>query len=333
MNLYKNIYGVDVFYLSGETTISYINEFKLFEDFQEKIELKSNTENKVIDLFCEDGIVLIIFSDGNSFIYSEEKLFAIPDSSNSIIKCGKTSIYEYDYEVLDLSSNIYDIKSSKRILSKNLIGKILILDCKISLNLYKDEIKLVFENEVKWNYKLAHLPSYLDVFHNEKPADVQQILGIYNKILWIHVGGDRLIGLDINTGKLLHNFDNVLLGEEGNAFLDTENGVIKSLWLHQYIEFNLNAFNISKIIKNIGKSEKLSIHKSTFYIGDSNLYFCGYYDNSDFPSCFGVFDTNSCDITFLETSKSTSYFNPPQANSELLAILDDNKTLLVYKKE
>ncbi len=335
-------------YILGKDILCYVIDKKL-KVFNSKLELLVEHEfnGQIKNIYFIDESYILVLDELNKplmFMFNkeenilntinldinEEEKFTPLQSFKRLDKI----IIKFEKDLLNVETGVYDFKLKDaiypstnffptNIIDDNLFG---ISDRKITL----------FSNtnfEILWNYNLNQLPSYLDAFHNEKPADVQQIFGIYNKILWIHVGGDRLIGLDINTGKLLHNFDNVLLGEEGNAFLDTENGVIKSLWLHQYVEFDLNAFNISKIIKNIGKSEKLSIHKSTFYIGDSNLYFCGYYNNSDFPSCFGVFDTNSCDITFLEINKTTCYFNPPQANSELLAILDDDKTLLVYKKE
>lgn len=300
----KNIFFVDDFYILilDELNIPSIFTFN-----------KATNVLNVIDLRLSENE---IFTSLQSF----ESLKRIIIKSEKDILDVKTGIYDFE-----LKDTTYPSASffATEIINDNLFG---ISEGQITL----------FSNtnfEISWQYNLTKLPSYLDTFHNEKPADVQQILGIYNEMLWVHVGGDRLIGLDIDTGKLLHNFENVLLGEEGNAFMDTKNGIIKSLWLHQYIEFDLKTFKTIKTVTDIGESKQISIRRSNFYLDDTNLYFCGYHNKADFPNCFGVLDTSNCEITFLEISKDTHYFNPPQANRELLAILDDDKTLSVYKRE
>jgi hypothetical protein len=75
---------------------------------------------------------------------------------------------------------------------------------------------------------------------------------VYDNLLWVNIGGWRLIALDIITGELIHQMDPlpVLLGMErkershvsiSRMHLDKENGLLKIFAHRYYIEFNLNS--------------------------------------------------------------------------------------------
>jgi hypothetical protein len=65
------------------------------------------------------------------------------------------------------------------------------------------------------------------------------------------------------------------------------------------------------------------------------LFFCGYFQEIHSPNAFGIFDTEKAEIIWSETTKDDLgyFYNPPQANDKLLAVLDDKHNLLVYERD
>jgi hypothetical protein len=189
-------------------------------------------------------------------------------------------------------------------------------------------------NLTLWQFSIQDFPPYINGFFREQEADIKQIIGVYNNLLWIHVGGFRLVGIDINTGKMIHLIKDVLKGENGNNFLDIKNGTLKTLSYDYYAEFDLQTLQFRK--QTTVKSEAdIKIRASSFYEEDNYLYFCGYHNNKfDKPTAFGIFDTELAEIIWYDTTKDDSgyFYNPPQANDKLLAILDDKHNLLVYER-
>jgi len=204
-----------------------------------------------------------------------------------------------------------------------------------------------------WHFSVHDFPPYINGFGREQEADIKQIIGIYDDLLWIHVGGFRLVGIDINTGKIVHHIDDMrillrLNKEEIVYFdfspfskyaihLDEENGILKAFAHRFYIEINLNTLT-GQVKKDFGKItiESWRIKNSSFYIESPNLlYFSGSYKSIDKPNAFGIFDTERAEIVWYDTTKDDlgHFYTPPQANDKLLAILDDEKNLLIYEKE
>jgi hypothetical protein len=184
-----------------------------------------------------------------------------------------------------------------------------------------------------WQFSIKDFPNYINGFGREQEADIKQIIGVYNNILWIHVGGFRLVGIDIETGKKMHYIENVLKAV-GNNFLDEIDGMLKTLSYDYYAEFDLETLKFRKQIQ-INCPEDIKIRSTNFYLNDKHLYFCGYYRKSDKPNVFGIFDTEKAEIVWYDTQKDDLgyFYNPPQANDKLLVILDDKHNLLVYDKE
>jgi hypothetical protein len=185
-----------------------------------------------------------------------------------------------------------------------------------------------------WQFSIQDFPPYINGFFREQEADIKQIIGVYNNLLWIHVGGFRLVGIDINTGKMIHLIKDVLKGENGNNFLDIKNGTLKTLSYDYYAKFDLQTLQFRKQTTVEGEAD-IKVRASSFYEGDKCLYFCGYHDNKfDKPNAFGIFDTEKAEIIWYDITKDDLgyFYNPPQANDKLLAILDDKHNLLVYER-
>jgi hypothetical protein len=199
-----------------------------------------------------------------------------------------------------------------------------------------------------WHFSIADFPPYINGFYREQEADIKQIIGVYNNLLWVHVGGFRLVGIDIETGKLVYQIEDIpsalgLTKEEGYHFsfnylhLNQQEGVLKTFANRYYIEIDLNTLQ-GVVKKDFGENEKKSwrIRKSTYYQDCPDLlYFSGHYQNMNKPNAFGIFDTEKAEIVWYDTTKDDLgyFYNPPQANDKLLAVLDDKHNLLVYERD
>lgn len=232
-------------------------------------------------------------------------------------------------------SYIYDFEQDKKVLEVDFRIGDDIFENKIYFTRSNDLISFgIEEKAILWQFSLSSLPPYKDIWGKEKPAEVIQILGIYENVLWVHIAGFRLIGLDVKNGELLHNFENVLIGGYGNNFLDEETGVIKILGNTYYGEFCLSTLSLIREEK-IRCSGKIKVREAHLIKGDKNLYFCGYHNESLHPNAFGIFDTEKSEIIWYETTKDDLgyFYNPPQASEKLLAILDDKQNLLIYERD
>jgi hypothetical protein len=200
-----------------------------------------------------------------------------------------------------------------------------------------------------WQFSIQDFPSYINGFGREQEADIKQIIGVYNNLLWIYVGGWHLVGIDINSGKEVHHIENVLdllgLNKEDRyhvnlndtIHLNEQEGVLKMFAHRYYFEINLNTLQ-GEVIKDFGPNwnPDWRIKSSNYYQQYPNLlFFCGYYKATDAPNAFGIFDTEKAEIIWYDTTKDDLgyFYSPPQANDELLAILDDKQNLLIYESE
>ncbi|MDR0543289.1 MAG: hypothetical protein LBH19_13905 [Dysgonamonadaceae bacterium] len=202
--------------------------------------------------------------------------------------------------------------------------------------------------DIIWQFSISDFPSYINGFYREQAADIKQIIGVYNNILWVHVGGWNLVGIDINTGKKVHHITDMLdllgLDKDERRYFDFETihlnekqGILKVFAHRYYFEIDLNILQ-GEIKKDFGRTweESWRIKRSTCYQEYPNLlFFSGYYKNVDNPNAFGIFDTEKAEVIWHDTTKDNLgyFYNPPQANDKLLAVLDDKHNLLIYDRE
>ena len=202
---------------------------------------------------------------------------------------------------------------------------------------YKDATllhRISYDFNTIWQFSIKDFPNYINGFYREQEADIKQIIGVYNNLLWVHVGGFRLIGIDVETGKLVHHIENVVKDPRNN-FLDTNNGLLKTLSFDYYAEYDLQTLKFKKQV-TVQSEKDIKVRESTFYKDDKCMYFCGYHNNNyDKPDTFGIFDTEKAEIIWYDTRKEGAgyFYNPPQANDKILAVLDDKQNLLIYDRE
>jgi len=241
----------------------------------------------------------------------------------------KISIFTYIFGIYYTKKRYKIYFDNKFSASKIINNMFFSIDLRSSISLCSEE-----EGNILWQFSIADFPAYISGFGREEKADIKQIIGVYDNILWVHIGGFRLVGIAIDTGKMVHYIENVVKGGEQNNFLDSQNGVLKTLSFDYYAEFDLRTLTFRKKT-TIKHKEDIKIRASNYYEGDNCLYFCGYHNNKfDKPNAFGIFDTKKSEIIWFETSKDDLgyFYNPPQANDKLLAVLDDKHNLLIYDR-
>lgn len=275
----------------------------------------------IVDHFYNKGF--LINEDYSISNFLNHKLFVDNVFGNYVV------LYDDDYSLV-----IYDLSIDKIILrKKHKKGRVFIYKNIINI-LQGKSINFVDINtgNVIWQYSIDDFPNYIDISGNRNKDEISQIIGAYKNLLWFYLESNTLIAIDIEKGDLIHTIKDIEKGS-GDLFLDNKKGVVKILAGHYYREFDLNTLKIIEKYKN----EKLFFRSSNFYQEDDNLYFCGI---SNYPintgyNCFGIFNTVTNQVSWMKEKQDDwgAFYNPPQANSKQLAILDDEGNLLIFEKE
>jgi hypothetical protein len=322
-----------VFFVIIDSDIFYATKNSLYTNHNIFI---SQIEDMLMDMAKCNDYYILLFSSGNGYLlHVNKQIVKIPYwCHNATAYNDFLAIYDYDYELLTQLNNVYDIEKKVLIFSEWYKGSCVVIYPYYIYICIKDFFLIDISTNNKWQFSIEDFPNYINGFFREQEADIKQIIGVYNNILWVHVGGFRLIGIDVETGKMMHYVENILKGKEGNNFLDEKEGILKTLSYDYYAEFDLTTLKFRRQTQ-INCPEDIIIRSSNFYSDDKHLYFCGYYQKSDRPNAFGIFDTEKAEIIWYDTTKDDLgyFYNPPQANDKLLAVLDDKHNLLVYDRE
>ncbi|MFV0329395.1 MAG: hypothetical protein ACK5KL_06140 [Dysgonomonas sp.] len=346
LNVNSFLLDTDLFYLKGKYL--YYRETRISIN-QEGYRINKYKDNIFIEFFStDDGFekTLVLSSDK---IEKDPAVFNIMQRGN-ILKDGFTLFLSYDKEY-NTYINIINLNLQKVVWSIiDTFKDFRIIDNRHVILI--DKKSLMFFNFVEnvelWHFSIQDFPPYINDSFREQEADIKQIIGMYNNLLWIYVGGWHLVSIDINSGKEVHHIENVLdlfgLSKEDRyhvnlndtIHLNEQEGVLKMFAHRYYFEINLNTLQ-GEVIKDFGPNwnPDWRIKSSNYYQQYPNLlFFCGYYKATDAPNAFGIFDTEKAEIIWYDTTKDDLgyFYNPPQVNDKLLAILDDKHNLLIYER-
>ncbi len=281
-----------------------------------------------------DEVQYIILTNGNGYIVTHDNtLSKLPYSCYKGITAEEIIVYEFNYELLTQENYIYNTISFERKKIETHGGIIYYFDD--SLVEIKSGKTLFFNKPILktlWSFSILNYPVYKHSLKLETvEPEIEQIVGINNNIIWLLLGDCTLLGVDTDTGKLKHKVKSRLFLRDKVNHIDHKNNMIKTLSGNYYYELNL------KTLKTVEYkvTSNFSFFKSNFYEGDKYLYFCAFKNNINNPNSFGLFNTETKEIVWHKEceTKEISYYKPPQANREHIAILDSNKTLTIYDKK
>jgi hypothetical protein len=272
---------------------------------------------QIIDLFFDNGLV---FGIGN------DKFCLIEPSKNEIFKCFPS-----------------DLPTNKALVFKKGI---------YSAN---DNLISFFErDEFTWQFDISEIGEFISPIGN-KPAEVEQLIGVYGQILWVYLGNGKLIGLDAQTGKLVHELNDTPennihggtmrpLADGGKRerfihyYLDQSAGKLIGLSFNTYCEVDLKQdspsfefWNIKEQMPSWGIKE---FARNIAWDGHNSLFF---FDAN--AHLWGVFDITQRQIVWVSDpisipckADSFTQLREIQYGAGKVYVLDSAQTLHVFEK-
>lgn len=310
--------------------------------------------NKIIDFHKNTNLLFVESFGSNGFEITSvfnlvsqhiefEKAFVVRNSFNSFI-----SMFSFDTEFNSYFQIFDSVKSLLFPLSIVNISKYSILnETFVIIERDQNELSLFdFKNNIQiWNYDFV-FPQYYDAgFCRYEDVELEQFIGVFNNELWILFSGNRILVLDIETGKEVYQYESLETILETsfsikNCFVDEQRGVVKVLAYRYYIEIEMTSKK-SQIKKDFGD---LSVGGFTVvdgsYYGDQYIYFVGCKYNSEKLSIgnnlAGVFNTSTLEIEWmyeLEVKEKNHFFiGVPQANDKYFGVKDSESSLFLFER-
>ena len=259
----------------------------------------------------------------------------------------------YTPETLDASENILSISDGKPLLLHNVpywlykVGEEIIgykiLECKLS--------RLNYSGEVLWTFDLPLRP------RSGEPDNLDKVLGLTHGMLWICTRLSRLIALDLETGKPIHQFSSAASDKANPAytyvrgfayffFREADKAIITiSNWGIHILNATTAEFIESYEFSEVDSSgrEAFEYLDAARLYGDCLTFIAQRHREADGYRCAGIFDLKARqfiwigDIISLEEKMSTGNHLlaqfPLQMAGNRLYIKDAERNLHIYRKE
>ena len=259
----------------------------------------------------------------------------------------------YTPETLDASENILSISDGKPLLLHNVpywlykVGEEIIgykiLECKLS--------RLNYSGEVLWTFDLPLRP------RSGEPDNLDKVLGLTHGMLWICTRLSRLIALDLETGKPIHQFSSAASDKANPAytyvrgfayffFREADKAIITiSNWGIHILNATTAEFIESYEFLEVDSSgrEAFEYLDAARLYGDCLTFIAQRHREAHGYRCAGIFDLKARrfswigDIISLEEKMSTGNHLlaqfPLQMAGNRLYIKDAESTLHIYRKE
>ena len=259
----------------------------------------------------------------------------------------------YTPKTLDASENILSISDGQPLLLHNVpywlykVGEEIIgykiLECKLS--------RLNYSGEVLWTFDLPLRP------RSGEPDNLDKVLGIAQGLLWICTRWYRLIALDLETGKPVHQFSGGWFDEDHSNYIVLDSlgwcffrEAEKTIVLISNFGVQILDATTAKIIEGYSFSEvdpqgigAFEYFDAARLYGDCLTFIAQRHREAHGYRCAGIFDLKARqfswigDIISLEEKMSTGNHLiaqfPLQMEGNRLYIKDAENTLHIYQKE
>ena len=287
-------------------------------------------------------------------------------SGHTLLKTFQREVYFFDrnvgpyirYQVRDpktfeASENILSVSDGQPLLAQNVpyrlykVGEEIIgykiLECKLS--------RLNYSGEVLWTFDFPLCP------RSGEPDDLDKVLGLTYGMLWICTSLSRLIALDLETGKPIHQFSSAASDKANPAytyvrgfayffFREADKAIITiSNWGIHILNATTAEFIESYEFSEVDSSgrEAFEFLDAARLYGDCLTFIAQRYREAHGYRCAGIFDLKARrliwigDIISLEEKMSTGNHLiaqfPLQMEGNRLYIKDAENTLHIYQKE
>ena len=287
-------------------------------------------------------------------------------SGHTLLKTFQREVYFFDrnvgpyirYQVRDpktfeASENILSVSDGQPLLAQNVpyrlykVGEEVIgykiLECKLS--------RLNYSGEVLWTFDFPLCP------RSGEPDDLDKVLGLTHGMLWVCTGLSRLIALDLETGKPIHQFSSAASDKANPAytyvrgfayffFREADKAIITiSNWGIHILNATTAEFIESYEFSEVDSSgrEAFEFLDAARLYGDCLTFIAQRHREAHGYRCAGIFDLKARrfswigDIISLEEKMSTGNHLiaqfPLQMAGNRLYIKDAENTLHIYQKE
>lgn len=230
-----------------------------------------------------------------------------------------------------LNNNLFHLPEEKQILKDWLPSSILHVQGKYWVNDTLEDLKLIDAEagEILW---AIPQPVVEKPYGYQGLTNIKKVLGIYKENLWVQLPDSRVLALDVVTGKAKHKIVNeAYFCIDVNGISFGNNGLIYILGFDLFICFNLNTLSF---LDELIFPDNIRVTNSKI-IGSQELSFIAQKDGSSEPNAYGIFDTETQSITFLKEKEADMgyFYEAPQVNDEIFAILDDKGNLIIHKRK
>ena len=287
-------------------------------------------------------------------------------SGHTLLKTFQKEVYFFDRNVgpyirhqvrdpktFEASENILSVSDGQPLLAQNVpyrlykVGEEVIgykiLECKLS--------RLNYSGEVLWTFDFPLCP------RSGEPDDLDKVLGLTHGMLWVCTGLSRLIALDLETGKPIHQFSSAASDKANPAytyvrgfayffFREADKAIITiSNWGIHILNATTAEFIESYEFSEVDSSgrEAFEFLDAARLYGDCLTFIAQRHWEAHGYRCAGIFDLKARrfswigDIISLEEKMSTGNHLiaqfPLQMEGNRLYIKDAENTLHIYQKE
>ena len=287
-------------------------------------------------------------------------------SGHTLLKTFRKEVYFFDRNVgpyirhqvrdpktFEASENILSVSDGQPLLAQNVPYRLYkVGEEVIGYKIFEYKLsRLNYSGEVLWTFDFPLCP------RSGEPDDLDKVLGLTHGMLWVCTGLSRLIALDLETGKPIHQFSSAASDKANPAytyvrgfayffFREADKAIITiSNWGIHILNATTAEFIESYEFSEVDSSgrEAFEFLDAARLYGDCLTFIAQRHWEAHGYRCAGIFDLKARrfswigDIISLEEKMSTgnqllAQF-PLQMAGNRLYIKDEERNLHIYRKE
>ena len=287
-------------------------------------------------------------------------------SGHTLLKTFQKEVYFFDRNVgpyirhqvrdpktFEASENILSVSDGQPLLAQNVPYRLYkVGEEVIGYKIFEYKLsRLNYSGEVLWTFDFPLCP------RSGEPDDLDKVLGLTHGMLWVCTGLSRLIALDLETGKPIHQFSSAASDKANPAytyvrgfayffFREADKAIITiSNWGIHILNATTAEFIESYEFSEVDSSgrEAFEFLDAARLYGDCLTFIAQRHWEAHGYRCAGIFDLKARrfiwigDIISLEEKMSTGNHLlaqfPLQMEGNRLYIKDAENTLHIYQKE
>ena len=312
-------------------------------------------EEPALDIVSVGEYVYVWYGCGRFELYSGHTLLNVFERDTHLLE--RESAYigmnHFDHETGEDYWNILSPQNGMKLLAQDVSYWLYEVDSiVIGYTRFKGEFcRLDYSGEVLWTFDLPLCP------RSGEPDDLDKVLGLTHGMLWVCTGLSRLIALDLETGKPIHQFSSAASDKANPAytyvrgfayffFREADKAIITiSNWGIHILNATTAEFIESYEFSEVDSSgrEAFEYLDAARLYGDCLTFIAQRHWEAHGYRCAGIFDLKARrfiwigDIISLEEKMSTGNHLiaqfPLQMEGNRLYIKDAENTLHIYQKE